>query len=106
MKTFFKALLFIAPVVAIVLWYVWMRQDIHEHKIEKESVKFDQQFNRSMKEVSTDKENKKQYSADEAAAGKKLTEMEKDETQVKKKQQLEATKKDFDEALKEYDKNK
>jgi CDP-glycerol glycerophosphotransferase (TagB/SpsB family) len=101
MGNLFKFLILTAPLAALVFYYVVVKQNQMDIEMEKESLKFEQQwheFNRDF--IFTRDKQKAEQQAQQAE--QKIQEIEKKEEEKKKK--LEKLEQDFEKALEEQDK--
>ena len=101
MGNLFKILILTAPLAALVFYYVITKQNQMDIEMEKESLKFEQQwheFNRDF--IFTRDKQKAEQRAQQAE--EKIKEIEKKEEEKKKK--LEKLEQDFEKALEEQDK--
>jgi len=102
MGNILKFLILTAPLAALVFYYVVVKQNQMDIEMEKESLKFEQQwheFNRDF--IFTRDKQKAEQRAQQAE--EKIKEIEKKEEEKKKK--LEKLEQDFEKALEEQDKN-
>ena len=101
MGNILKFLILTAPLAALVFYYVVVKQNQMDIEMEKESLKFEQQwheFNRDF--IFTRDKQKAEQRAQQAE--EKIKEIEKKEEEKKKK--LEKLEQDFEKALEEQDK--
>jgi len=101
MGNILKFLILTAPLAALVFYYVITKQNQMDIEMEKESLKFEQQwheFNRDF--IFTRDKQKSEQQAQQAE--EKIKEVEKKEEEKKKK--LEKLEQDFEKALEEQDK--
>jgi len=98
MGNLFKILIITAPLAALVFYYVVVRQNQMDLEMEKESLKFEQEWHNFNKDfVFTKDKQKAEQKAQQAE--KKIKEIEKREEEKKKK--LEKFEQDFEKALEE-----
>lgn len=97
MGTLLKIIIFTAPILALVFWYVVQQQQKLDTKIEKESTTFDRDFYEQQQGFTGDKEQKEKLKQRAEKADKKIEEIEKREEESKKK--LDKFEADFDKAM-------
>jgi len=98
MGNLFKILIITAPLAALVFYYVVVRQNQMDLEMEKESLKFEQEWHNFNKDfVFTKDKQKAEQKAQQAE--EKIKEIEKKEKEKRKK--LEKFEQDFEKALEE-----
>jgi len=102
MGNLFKFIILTAPLAALVFYYVVVKQNQMDIEMEKENLKFEQQWHEFNRDFVFNKD--KQKSEQKAQqAEQEIQEIEKKEEEKKKK--LEKFEQDFEKALEEQDKN-